>query len=146
MWVMVAAVVLAVASIGAVTTLQHRASSSRDAQVELGQVQREFDGKRATYRAIFSTLGRIRRPVLWVPEYTESAFEREVRRAYESAQLPPASRSARGLLAMRGARPSHLGPPADELVGELLRTFRPRLAPRVERPAVYAVRDQDSRE
>jgi HD-GYP domain-containing protein (c-di-GMP phosphodiesterase class II) len=42
-WVMVAAVVLAVAAIVAVMTLQHRASSSRDAQVELGQVQREFD-------------------------------------------------------------------------------------------------------
>ena len=41
--VIVAAVVLAVASIVAVTTLQHRASSSRDAQVELAQVQREFD-------------------------------------------------------------------------------------------------------
>jgi HD-GYP domain-containing protein (c-di-GMP phosphodiesterase class II) len=40
---MVAAVVLAVAAIVAVMTLQHRASSSRDAQVELGQVQREFD-------------------------------------------------------------------------------------------------------
>jgi hypothetical protein len=35
MWVMVAAVVLAVASIVAVMTLQHRASSSRDAHSNL---------------------------------------------------------------------------------------------------------------
>ena len=118
---------------------------ANDLIVIVGDSSRRQD-KRATYRAIFSTLGRIRRPVLWIPEYTESAFESEIRRAYESAQPPPASRSARGLLVMRGARPSDLGPPADELVGELLRTFRPRLAPRVERPAVYAVRDQGSRE
>jgi hypothetical protein len=84
--------------------------------------------------------------VLWIPEDTESSFERDVRGAYESAQPRPSSRSARGLLVMRGARPSDLGPPADQLVGELLRTFRPGLAPRIERPAVYAVRDQGSRE
>jgi hypothetical protein len=47
---------------------------------------------------------------------------------------------------MHGAKSSDLGPPADELVGELLRTFRPRLAPRVVRPAVYAVRDRGARE
>jgi hypothetical protein len=117
---------------------------ANDLIVIVGDSSRQRD-KRATYRAIFSTLGRVRRPVLWVPEYTESAFEGEVGRAYASAQ-PPASRSARGLLVMRGATPSDLGPPADELVGELLRTFRPRLAPRVERPAVYALRDQGSRE
>jgi hypothetical protein len=117
---------------------------ANDLIVIVGDSSRQRD-KRATYRAIFSTLGRVRRPVLWVPEYTESAFEREVGRAYGSAQPPPASRSARGLLVMRGARPSDLGSPVDELVGELLRTFRPRLAPRIERPAVYAVRDQGSR-
>jgi HD-GYP domain-containing protein (c-di-GMP phosphodiesterase class II) len=42
-WVIFAAVVLALVSIVAVTTLQHRASASRDAQVELGQVERDFD-------------------------------------------------------------------------------------------------------
>ena len=36
-------------------------------------------------------------------------------------------------------------PPASSSASSL-RTFRPRLAPRVERPAVYAVRDQGSRE
>ena len=108
---------------------------ANDLIVIVGDSSRQRD-KRATYRAIFSTLGRVRRPVLWVPEHTESAVERDVGRAYESAQPPPASRSARGLLTMRGARPSDLGSPADELVRELLRTFRPRLAPRVERPAV----------
>lgn len=116
-----------------------------DLIVIVGDSRRQRD-KRATYRAIFSTLGRVRRPVLWVPEDTESAFEREVRRAYESAQPPPSSRSTRDLLVMRGTKPSELGPPAEELVGELLRTFRPRLAPRVQRPAVYAVRSQSSRE
>jgi hypothetical protein len=118
---------------------------ANDLIVIVGDSSRQRD-KRATYRAIFSTLGRVGRPVLWVPEFNESPFEPEVRRAYESAQPRLASRSARGLLVMRGAGPSDLGPPADELVGELLRTFRPRLAPRVERPTVYAVRDQGSRE
>jgi hypothetical protein len=78
---------------------------ANDLIVIVGDSSRQRD-KRATYRAIFSTLGRVRRPVLWVPEYTESAFEREVRRAYASAQPRPTSRSARGLLMMRGARPS----------------------------------------
>jgi HD-GYP domain-containing protein (c-di-GMP phosphodiesterase class II) len=41
-WVISAAFLLAVASVCAVVTLQGRASSSRDAQVELGHVQREF--------------------------------------------------------------------------------------------------------
>lgn len=118
---------------------------ANDLIVLVGNSSRER-GKRATYRAIFSTLGRVGRPVLWIPEHAESAFEREARRAYESAQPQPAPRSARGLLVMRGTGPSDLGPPSDELVGELLRTFRPRLAPRVVRPAVYAVRDRGARE
>jgi putative nucleotidyltransferase with HDIG domain len=56
-WVMVAAVVLAVASIAAVMTLQHRASSSRDAQVELGQVQREFDALQSVPYDVIGSAG-----------------------------------------------------------------------------------------
>lgn len=133
---------------GATATLEQvlvQPDLADDLIVIVGDSSRRRD-RRATRLAIFSTLGRVRRPVLWIPEDTESAFEREVRRAYGAAQPPPAPRSPRGLLLMRGTKPSDLGPPADELVGELLRTFRPRLAPRVERPAVYAVRDQGSRE
>jgi hypothetical protein len=54
---MVAAVVLAVASIAAVMTLQHRASSSRDAQVELGQVQREFDALQSVPYDVIGSAG-----------------------------------------------------------------------------------------
>jgi HD-GYP domain-containing protein (c-di-GMP phosphodiesterase class II) len=56
-WVMAAAVVLAVASIVAVTTLQHRASSSRDAQVELGQVRREFDALQSVPYDVIGSAG-----------------------------------------------------------------------------------------
>lgn len=49
---------------------------ANDPVVIVGDSSRQRD-KRATYRAIFSTLGRVRRPVLWVPECTEFAFERE---------------------------------------------------------------------
>ncbi|HET6173924.1 MAG TPA: hypothetical protein VFD90_15035 [Gaiellales bacterium] len=94
---------------------------ANDPVVIVGDSSRQRD-KRATYRAIFSTLGRVRRPVLWVPECTEFAFEREA-----TTRLP-----------------IRAGP--DELVGELMRTFRPCLAPRFQRPAVYAVRNQGSRE
>jgi diguanylate cyclase (GGDEF)-like protein len=41
-WVIAGAVVMALASIGLVTTLQDRARSSRDAQVELGHIELEF--------------------------------------------------------------------------------------------------------
>jgi HD-GYP domain-containing protein (c-di-GMP phosphodiesterase class II) len=56
-WVIVAAVVLAVASIVAVMTLQHRASASRDAQVELGQVQREFDALQSVPYDVIGSAG-----------------------------------------------------------------------------------------
>jgi HD-GYP domain-containing protein (c-di-GMP phosphodiesterase class II) len=49
--------VLAVASIVAVMTLQHRASSSRDAQVELGQVQREFDALQSVPYDVIGSAG-----------------------------------------------------------------------------------------
>jgi hypothetical protein len=42
-WVIAAAFVVAFVSIAVVTTLQSRASSSRDAQVMLGQIARDFD-------------------------------------------------------------------------------------------------------
>jgi HD-GYP domain-containing protein (c-di-GMP phosphodiesterase class II) len=54
---MVAAVVLAVASIVAVMTLQHRASSSRDAQLVLGQVQREFDALQSVPYDVIGSAG-----------------------------------------------------------------------------------------
>jgi hypothetical protein len=42
-WVVTGAFLLALVSIGVVTTLQHRADKSRDAQVMLGQIERGFD-------------------------------------------------------------------------------------------------------
>jgi HD-GYP domain-containing protein (c-di-GMP phosphodiesterase class II) len=42
-WVIAAAFALALVSIAVVTTLQDRANSSRDAQVSLGQIERDFD-------------------------------------------------------------------------------------------------------
>jgi HD-GYP domain-containing protein (c-di-GMP phosphodiesterase class II) len=42
-WVVAAAFLLALLSIAVVTTLQHRADKSRDAQVTLGQIERDFD-------------------------------------------------------------------------------------------------------
>ena len=117
---------------------------ANDLIVIVGDSSRRQD-KRTTFRDIQHARSHPASRAL-DSEYTESALESEVRRAYESAQPAPVSHSARGLLVMRGARPSDLGPPADELVGELLCTFRPHLAPRVERPAVYAVHDQGSRE
>ncbi|MDP9255300.1 MAG: HD-GYP domain-containing protein [Actinomycetota bacterium] len=56
-WVIVAAVVLAIALIVAATTLQHHASASRDAQVELGQVQREFDALQSVPYDVIGSAG-----------------------------------------------------------------------------------------
>jgi HD-GYP domain-containing protein (c-di-GMP phosphodiesterase class II) len=58
--VILAAVALAAVSIFAVTTLQHRASSSRDAQVELAQVQRDFDGLQSMPYDVIGAAGRVR--------------------------------------------------------------------------------------
>ncbi len=52
-WVVVVAIVLALSSTAVITALQVRASSSRDAQVALGQVEREFDALQSVpYEAI----------------------------------------------------------------------------------------------
>jgi HD-GYP domain-containing protein (c-di-GMP phosphodiesterase class II) len=57
---MVAAVVLATLSIVAVTTLQDRASMGRDAQVELGQVQRDFDALQSMPYDVLGSAGPAR--------------------------------------------------------------------------------------
>ncbi|MEA2292301.1 MAG: hypothetical protein QOF17_1324, partial [Solirubrobacteraceae bacterium] len=52
-WVVVVAIVLALSSTAVITALQLRANSSRDAQVALGQVEREFDALQSVpYEAI----------------------------------------------------------------------------------------------
>jgi hypothetical protein len=61
----------------------------------------------------------------------DSALAREVSWAYESAWPLPAS------------EPRGSSAPANDLLGELLRTFNPRLAARVARPAVYLVRERE---
>jgi hypothetical protein len=57
-------------------------------------------------------------------------------------RLLRAPRATRGaLLPTLSARPSCLTPAEAEIVGELSRTFNPRSAARLERPAVYLLRD-----
>jgi HD-GYP domain-containing protein (c-di-GMP phosphodiesterase class II) len=58
--VIIAAVILAAVSIVAATTLQHRASASRDAQVELGQVQRDFDALQSIPYDVIGSAGLVR--------------------------------------------------------------------------------------
>jgi hypothetical protein len=98
--------------------------------------------KRDTYRALFSTLGRARRPVLWVPGPVDGRLEPELRRAYDAAGPRPAAQTPRNVLFARQAPPTDIGPAAGAIVAELMRTFEPRLAPRLERPAVYLVRER----
>jgi hypothetical protein len=118
-----------------------------DLIVIVGDENRQRE-KRDTYRSLFSTLGRVQRPALWVPGPADGGLEREVRSAYGlagqvSAAQRPAPRSRRSLLLTpRGAAPPDLGVMAGALLSELMRTFEPRLAPRAERPAVYSVNER----
>jgi hypothetical protein len=103
-------------------------------------------GKRDLYRNLFAALGRARRPVLWVPGPVDRALEHEVRRAYETAEPHPPTQQAPILLFTPGKPPSDLGDVTDEILNELLETFKPGLAARVERPALYVLRDHGGSE
>ena len=117
---------------GAVATLEHVLALpdfAADAIVVVGDLD-DYPGKRETYRRLFTTLGRARRGVVWAPGPVDGALAREVRWAYESAWPLPA------------AEPRGSTPPSD-LIVELMRMFEPRRAARVERPAVYLVRERE---
>lgn len=103
-------------------------------------------GKRETYRNLFAALGRARRPVLWVPGPIDRALEHEVRRAYETAEAHPPTQQAPILLFTPGKPPSDMAAVTDEILNELLETFKPGLAARVERPALYVLRDHGGSE
>jgi hypothetical protein len=115
-----------------------------DMVVIVGDAGRQRE-KSATYRSIVGTLGRVRRPALWVPGPVDGIFERELRLAYGTAARP-AVRSPRSVLFTHGAWAASLGPGTDDIVGELIRTFEPHLAPRLERPAIYRVGERGHRE
>jgi hypothetical protein len=104
---------------------------------------RDSPGKRATYRAMFATLGRARRTVLWVPGSFDARFERDVQGAYGTSSVPPRTRIMEGVLLLTpGTRPEELSPAETAILAELAHRFNPRLAARTERPAVYLVRDR----
>jgi hypothetical protein len=50
------------------------------------------------------------------------------------------------VLFVRQGPAADIGPSGGALVAELMRTFQPRLAPRLERPAIYLVREHGSPE
>jgi hypothetical protein len=103
----------------------------------------EYRSRRGAYHEIFTLLGRARRPALRVAQRADDVLEGRLRRTYYETTGPwPASRSTGSMMLAPGTPAPELGAPADELVTELLRTFAPRLAARVERPAVYLVRDR----
>ena len=102
----------------------------------------ESEHKREIYHEIFSLLGRARRPVVWIPGPVDGHLERDVRRAYETAKAQPPSRHAQVLLLTPDAPPADLDTTADEILAELMHTFEPRLAARVERPALFMLRDR----
>lgn len=104
--------------------------------------------KREAYRNLFAALGRARRSVVWVPGPVDRVLESELRRAYEMAEAEarPISRRTEVVLFSPGMPPSDLGTITDEILDELLHTFRPGLAARVERPALYALRDRGGSE
>jgi HD-GYP domain-containing protein (c-di-GMP phosphodiesterase class II) len=131
-WVIVAAVVLAVASIVAVMTLQQRASSSRDAQVELGQVQREFDALQSVpYDVIGSAGPATDARVLKRMEASESRIDANLAGLRADALTPHIPKSGapykanlrvlehirRLLVDGRQARADALGPVAGRLQG-----------------------------
>ena len=66
--------------------------------------------------------------------------------AYRTTAAPRATRYPGALLLTLSARPSRLTSAEAEIVGELSRTFNPGLAARIERPAVYLLRDHGGRQ
>jgi hypothetical protein len=126
---------------GAVATLEHVLALpdfANDTIVIVGDLD-DYRRKRDAYRQIFTVLGRARRGVVWVPALVDRALERDVCRTYELAQAWPASQLT---FAPRVPAPG-LGAPANAVLEELIRTFKPRLAPRAARPAVYLVREHE---
>ena len=118
---------------GAVATLEHvleLPDFAEDAIVIVGDLD-DYPGKRETYRRLFTTLGHARRGVLWAPGPVDGALAREVRRAYEAAWP------------LQISDPRRSSAPANDLLGELMRMFKPHLAARVARPAVYLVRERE---
>jgi hypothetical protein len=91
-------------------------------------------------------LGRARRSVVWIPGPVDGPLERDVRRAYETAKARPPARRTRILLLTPGAPPADVSPAAEEILSELMHTFEPRLAARVERPALFMLRDRGGHE
>jgi hypothetical protein len=116
-----------------------------DLIVIVGDANRRRE-KRDTYRSLFSTLGRVHRPALWVPGPADAGLEREVRSAYGLGGLAakrPARRSTRSvLLTPQSEGPQGLDLMAAAMLSELMRTFEPRLAPRGERPAAYSLSER----
>jgi hypothetical protein len=118
---------------GAVATLEHVLALpdfADDAIVVVGDLD-DYPGKRETYRRLFTTLGHARRGVLWAPGPVDGALAREVRTAYESAWP------------LRTSEPGRRSELLVDLLDELMRTFKPHLAARVARPAVYIVRERE---
>jgi hypothetical protein len=116
-----------------------------DTVVIVGDARR-FAEKREAYLAIFGALGRAGRAVLWVPEPGERPFERELRRAYEGPRVRPSTDDARVLLFAPPAPSPSSTLLAHEILDELTATFAPRLAARVQRPALFLVRDRGAAE
>jgi hypothetical protein len=101
----------------------------------------DYRDRRATYREIFATLGAARRPVVLAPRLIDDALAVELHTTYARAAAWASSRHADSVLPPAATRDSDLGEqPADELLVELMHSFEPRHAARVERPAVYLMR------
>jgi hypothetical protein len=103
-------------------------------------------GRRAIYRELFAALGRARRTVLWIPGPVDRQYEREVLDSYRAMTAPRLTRRSGALLLAAHARPLGLTPAEAEIVAELSHSFNPRLAARIDRPAVYLLRDHGGRQ
>jgi hypothetical protein len=103
----------------------------------------DYHHRCATYHEIFCMLGAARRPVILAPRLIDDALADQLRTTYELARTWPSQRRAHGMLPAAAGPDAKLGEePADEILGELMHTFEPRRAARVERPAVFLLRDR----
>jgi hypothetical protein len=137
---------------GATSTLDHVLALpdfATDLIVVFGDGARSNE-KRVIYRDIFGAIGRAQRAVLWMPGPVDWPLAGEVRRAYDAPNVRSAS-PARGMLLtppapQQEARAMHsdvLTELMDSgILTEVMRAFKPRLAARVERPALFSVREQ----
>ena len=94
----------------------------------------------ATYHEIFCMLGAARRPVILAPRLIDDSLADALRTTYDLAR--PSQRYIHTGPHAAAAPDAKLSEPADEILGELLHTFEPRRAARVERPAVFLMRDR----